>query len=57
MIVGAGTVLIPRLSVVSGPLFYTVMGIVLAFAGAVFVMMGSVEMAKDAAKQVKQTDE
>ena len=51
MILGAGSVLVPRFAVVSGPDNYIVMGMVLAFVGVVFVMMGSVRMAKDAAAE------
>lgn len=57
MMAGAGSVLYPRFDPsVSGPTFYIVMGIVLAFGGAVLVMMGSVGMAKSAAEMVKNQE-
>ncbi len=52
MILGAGSVLVPRFTVVSDPTTYLVVGIVLAFVGTVFVMMGSSKMAKTAASMV-----
>ena len=53
MILGAASAFIPRFIEVSGATFFIVMGIALALAGAVFVMMGSVKMAKTAADLVK----
>ena len=50
MIIGAASALTPRVIVVDGSTFFIIMGLVLAFAGAAFVMMGSVRMAKDAAR-------
>ena len=52
MILGAASALIPRFMEVSGGTFFIVMGIALAIAGAVFVMMGSTRMAKTAAEIV-----
>jgi len=52
MIIGAGSVLVPRFTVVSDPSIYLVIGIVLAFVGAAFVMKGSNKMAKTAASMV-----
>jgi hypothetical protein len=53
MIVGAGSVLIPRLTYGYVPFNYLIVGIVLAFVGAVFVMMGSTKMARTAAEEAK----
>ena len=52
MILGAGSVLVPRFTVVPDPTTYLVVGIVFAFVGTAFVMMGSVKMAKTAASMV-----
>jgi hypothetical protein len=57
MIIGAGSVLIPRFTVVSDPSTYLVVGIVLAFIGAVFVMKGSTKMAKTAVEEAKLATE
>ena len=57
MIIGAGSVLIPRFTVVSNPSTYLVIGIVLAFVGAAFVMKGSNMMAKTAASMVLNSEE
>jgi len=57
MVIGAVSVLIPRFTVVSGPTFFIIMGMVLAFAGAVFVMMGSVRMAKTAVETLHKKEE
>ena len=48
MILGAASVLVPRFTIVTDPTTYLVVGVVLAFVGAVFVMMGSTKMAKTA---------
>ena len=53
MILGATSAFIPRFIEVSGTTFFIVIGIALALAGAVFVMMGSVRMAKTATDLVK----
>ena len=50
MILGATSVFIPRFMIVSGTTFFIMMGIALALAGAAFIMMGSVRMAKTAAE-------
>lgn len=52
MILGAGSVLVPKFTVVPDPNTYLVAGIVFAFVGTVFVMIGSVKMAKTAASMV-----
>ena len=57
MILGAGSVLVPRFTVVSDSTTYLVVGIVLAFVGSVFVMMGSTKMAKTAAVMVADSEE
>ena len=56
MILGAGSVLVPRFAVVSDPAVYLVMGIVLAFVGTVFVIMGSIKMAKTAASMATESE-
>lgn len=57
MILGAVSAFIPRFMEVSGTTFFIVMGIALAFTGAVFIMMGSVKMAKTAAEAAKPEEE
>ena len=54
MILGAGSVLVPRFTVVPDPSIYLVMGIVLAFVGAAFIMMGSSKMAKTAVSEAAE---
>ena len=57
MVIGAGSVLVPRFTVVSDSATYFVVGIVLAFVGTVFVIMGSVKMAKTAASTAVDSEE
>ena len=55
MLFGAASVLIPRVIEVSGTTFYIVIGLVLAAAGAVLVIMGSVRMAQAASKMISES--
>ena len=55
MLLGAGSALIPRFIAVSGTIFFMIMGILLVIAGTAFVMMGSLGMAKAAARIVSET--
>lgn len=57
MILGAGSVLVPRFTVVPDPTTYLVVGIVFAFVGTAFVMVGSVKMAKTAASMAVDSEE
>ncbi|MCK5397609.1 MAG: hypothetical protein KAJ33_05110 [Thermoplasmata archaeon] len=57
MILGATSVFIPRFMTVSETMIFTVMGVSLAFAGAAFIMMGSVKMAKSAAEMAADSEE
>ena len=52
MILGATSAFIPRFMTVTGTTAFIVMGIALVFAGAAFVMMGSVKMAKTATEMM-----
>ncbi len=57
MILGAASVLVPRFTVVSDSSTYLVVGIVLAFIGMVFVMMGSAKMSKTAMEMATDSEE
>ncbi len=50
MMIGAASVVVPRLTETSGDAFFVYFGLALAVAGMVFVVMGSVRMAKTAAE-------
>ena len=55
MILGAASVLVPKFTAVSDPMSYLIVGIVLAFVGSVFIMMGSSKMAKTAMEIASET--
>ena len=57
MVLGAGSVLVPRFTVVSDPTTYLVVGIVLAFVGTMFIIMGSSKMAKTAIEMAADSEE
>jgi len=57
MVIGAISALTPRIIEVSGQTFFIIIGLVLAFAGAAFVMMGSVNMANAAAELVQNKND
>ncbi|MFO7618440.1 MAG: hypothetical protein R6W91_02110 [Thermoplasmata archaeon] len=48
MLAGAACAFVPRFADVSGTTFYFTIGIALAVAGSVFVVMGNARMAEDA---------
>ncbi len=56
MIFGSGSILVPKLAAVSNPDVYLVMGIVLFFVGTIYVIMGSVKMAKTAADMAADSE-
>ncbi|MDO9536855.1 MAG: hypothetical protein Q7J68_00870 [Thermoplasmata archaeon] len=54
MMAGAICVFLPRLMVLEGPTFYYVIGVSMAVAGSVLVIVASTRMAKNAVKTISE---